>query len=176
MTFLAANLAVYLAADLATVIPGLAARCAARCAARFFLDGPHPLDPGLSADFHVVCFPTPLPQRLKKQWCEWGLETNLENPTLRVQRVGSKGSEELKRGERTEEEREEEEGKRRMKIQMEGREEERKNEGSEIEEFRKLEKEKKKQQQQHLHHQAHHRPRPQTAARRGEGGETRGWR
>lgn len=88
MTFLAADLAVYLAADLATVIPGLVARCAARCVARCSLGEPHPLDPGLNADFHVVRFPTPLPQRLKKRCWKWGLETNLENPKLRAQRVG----------------------------------------------------------------------------------------
>jgi hypothetical protein len=40
-----------------------------------------------------VCFPTPLPQRLKSHWCEWGRETVSQGPVSAPNGRQSRGAE-----------------------------------------------------------------------------------
>ena len=75
MNELAAYLAAYLRLKLATALPMKAASIGARYAASCSEGNPHPLDPVCAVVSNVVRFPTPHPQRLKKEGCVWGLET-----------------------------------------------------------------------------------------------------
>ena len=77
---LATYLAAFMCPKLAKALPMKAASFAARYAASLSQRDPHPMNPGCAVVSNVVCFPTPHPQRLKKEGWVWGLEKSEFEP------------------------------------------------------------------------------------------------